>query len=256
MRPVPHRRHHAKIASTAAQCPEQLLFVVGARGDDAPVRENDFGAEQIIEREPEAASQRSITSTERQPGHADRAARARHHREPARIGHRKNIRSARTSRNPCSAIVRAQRYIVHRGQVDHDAAAQRATGPVMTAATYRKREIAVARGSDRRLHVLRRAAVRDRARLRADRLYPDRCRGGVAVVAGPGQATGQRLVQPPESALDQICHALLRLSGQCSQVGAGYDRMPFLIPVVTSVAHASAQTRTASRSTAQVLSSD
>ena len=60
-----------------------------------------------------------------------------------------------TSRNLYGAIVGTQGHTIHRGQVDHDATAQRATGPVVTAATHRKRKIAVARSPDRRLHVLR-----------------------------------------------------------------------------------------------------
>ena len=35
-------------------------------------------------------------------------------RKAARIGHRENVRSAGASRNPCGAIVGAQRHIVHR----------------------------------------------------------------------------------------------------------------------------------------------
>ncbi len=62
---VSHRRHHAKISAATTERPEQLRFAVGRGGDDAPIRENNFRGEQIIERKPETADQRSVSAAQR-----------------------------------------------------------------------------------------------------------------------------------------------------------------------------------------------
>ena len=59
-----HRRHDAEIAAATAQGPEQLGFAGFAGGHEAAVRENDFGCEQIVERQPEAPDARSIAAAQ------------------------------------------------------------------------------------------------------------------------------------------------------------------------------------------------
>jgi hypothetical protein len=88
---VAHGGHDAKISAAAAQCPKQLLVIVMIGGNDASIRENHLCRQQIIEREPEAADQGSVTAAQSESGHADGTNRARHCRDTERICYRKNV---------------------------------------------------------------------------------------------------------------------------------------------------------------------
>jgi hypothetical protein len=57
--------------------------------------------------------------------------------------------------------------------------------------------------------VFGRLAVNDGLRHAADRLWPDRCCGSVAIIARPRDATRQLLAKPVELSFDQIVHFLL-----------------------------------------------
>jgi hypothetical protein len=126
-----HGGHDAKVAAAATQRPEQVLLMVVGRDDDAAVREHDLRGEQIVEGQPEAADQRAVATAQGEARHADAADRARHRREAERIGHCEHVRGARTARNSRRAAVGVDDHVVHAAQVEHDAVAQRATGPVV-----------------------------------------------------------------------------------------------------------------------------
>jgi hypothetical protein len=203
---VAHGGHHAKVSTAATERPKQLLFIVVGRDDDSAIRENDLCGEEIVERKSEAADQCSVTAAQGESRHANGATRARNRREAERIGHRENVRGARTSRNSGGVTVGADGHIFHRAQVDDDSVAQRTTGPVVAAAPHRQRETTVARGPNRRLDVFRRPAVDDGARHAADRLWPDRRCGGVAVIARSRDTARQVRPEPSERSFDQISH--------------------------------------------------
>ena len=73
MQTVAHGGHDAEVSAAAAQCPEQLLFIVVIGDDDAPISEHDLRGEQIVERQAEAADQRPVAAAQGEPGHADGA---------------------------------------------------------------------------------------------------------------------------------------------------------------------------------------
>jgi hypothetical protein len=127
----------------------------------------------------------SITANCHVPGHADGAARARHGRDVKRIRHCRHVGSARASRNYCATAIGIDGHPVHPAEIDDDAGAQRASGPVVPAAPHRQGETAIACRSNGQLHVFGRPAVNDGTRHAAYRLRPDRGRGVIAVFTRP-----------------------------------------------------------------------
>jgi hypothetical protein len=110
-------------------------------------------------------------------------ARARYRRNPQRICHGSYVQGAGASRNSRATVTGADGHAVHAAQVDNESGAQGATGPVVASAAHRQWKIAIAGGSNRRLDIFGGPAVGNSARHAADGLCPDRCRGGVAVIA-------------------------------------------------------------------------
>jgi len=80
VQPVVHRSDDAEVSTAATQRPKQLLFAVGLGDNEAPIRENDLGGDEIVERKSEAADQRSVTAAQGESRHADATVRARYGR--------------------------------------------------------------------------------------------------------------------------------------------------------------------------------
>jgi hypothetical protein len=72
--------------------------------------------------------------------------------------------SARASRNNCATVIGIDGRPVHVAEVDDDADAQRAAGPVVPAALHRQRQTAIACDRDGQLDVFGRQAVNDGTR--------------------------------------------------------------------------------------------
>jgi hypothetical protein len=162
-----HRCDDAEVAA-AAQCPEQLRFVLVVGDEDASVREDDLCGLEIVEREPEPADQGAVAAAKRESGHSDGCDGACHRGEAERIRRADNVRGVGPSRN-CRRLVGRDRHISHSAQIDGEAVAQGPTGPIVASAAHRERKIAVARGANGRQHVVDRPAVGDRARQAPDR---------------------------------------------------------------------------------------
>ena len=131
-----HRGHHAKVSAPAAQRPKQLGIVSVIGKDDASIGEDHLGFDEIVEREPETANQRPITAAKRQSGHADGAGRAGHGGKAKRMSDCENVRGAGAPRYSRGAIG-ADSHASHSAQVDDDAVAQGAAGPIVASATHR-----------------------------------------------------------------------------------------------------------------------
>lgn len=183
MQTVVHRSDDAEVSAAATQRPKQLLFAVGLGDNETPIRENDLGGDEIVERKPEAADQRSVTAAQGESRHADATVRACYRRNAQRIRHGGHVRGAGASRNSRAMVIGADGHAVHAAQIDNESGAQGATGPVVASAAHRQWKIAIACGSKRRLNIFGGPAVGDSARHAADGLRPDRCCGGVAVIA-------------------------------------------------------------------------
>jgi hypothetical protein len=97
-------------------------------------------------------------------------------------------------------------HSIHAAEIDDDAGAQRASGPIVPAAPHRQRQTAIACGSNGQLDVVGRPAVDDGARHRAHRLRPDRGSGGVAILTRQRDTAGQLRFKPAERSFDLIRH--------------------------------------------------
>ena len=206
MQTVAHGGHDAEVSTAAMQRPEQLLFSVVFGGNDAAVRENHVCGNYVVERQAKAADQRTIAAAQCESGHPDGADRAGHRHEAKWIGHRDNVRGAGAARDSRGATVGADDHFVHAAQVDDEPVAQGATGPVVATAAHRQREITVARGSNRRLHVLRCPAVDDGAGHAADWLCPERRCGDISIVTRLRNAARELSVEPAERPFNQTGH--------------------------------------------------
>jgi hypothetical protein len=173
-----HGGHDAEVAAAAAQCPEQLRIIVAAGDNDASISEHDLSGQQIVECQAEAADQWPVAAAQREPGHADGAACAGRGRYVKRIRHCSHVGSARASRNYCATVIGIDGHPVHAAEIDDDAGAQRAAGPVVAAAPRQQRKTAIACRLNGQLDVLGRPTVDDGARHGSHRLRPDRSRNG------------------------------------------------------------------------------
>jgi hypothetical protein len=66
-----HRGDHAEVAATAAQRPEQLWLVIRVGRDDSSIRQDNLGAEQVVQCKAEPPVERTVAAAECQAGHAD-----------------------------------------------------------------------------------------------------------------------------------------------------------------------------------------
>ena len=107
------------------------------RADDAAVRENDLGGEQIVEGKAEPADQGPIAGAKGEPRHADAAACAGHGREAMRVDRVDCIECARATADPGRAIFKIGVHTAHAGEVNDETAAQRAARPIVPAAAHR-----------------------------------------------------------------------------------------------------------------------
>jgi hypothetical protein len=180
-----HRSDDAKIATAAAQGKEQLLLTVSRSRDDAAICEDDFGRDEIIESEAESANQRPVASTQSETRHADATAGSGHGREAEWIRGDRNVGSASASGDKRSAMIGVNVHAPHSTEIDNDALAQSAPGPVMAPATNREREVARAGGANGGLNIRRYVAMGNGERYTTDRLCPDRGRSVIASIARP-----------------------------------------------------------------------
>jgi len=74
MQPDAQGGHDAEIAATAVQRPEEVGLRVGTGCHAPPVRQHDFGAEQVVRHQAAGTAEGPVTAPQGQAGHADRAA--------------------------------------------------------------------------------------------------------------------------------------------------------------------------------------
>ena len=101
-----------------------------------------------VEREAEAADQRTITTAQGEAGHANGADRAGHSNQAERFRHAENVRDPRASGNLRRLVIKIGDHAVHSAQINHDAVAKGTTSPVVPPATYRQRKARGTGGCD------------------------------------------------------------------------------------------------------------
>jgi hypothetical protein len=141
------RGRDAEVAAAAAQRPEEVGVLVGARGDDRAVGRDDLGPEQAVGREAMLAREPPHTAAERVAGDADGRRRAGEGREAARRGRSDDgapLRARADARDPPIRVDEDRR---HRRRVHDDPAIERHERPVARGLNG-KREVVLAGDED------------------------------------------------------------------------------------------------------------
>jgi hypothetical protein len=185
------RGHDAEVAAAAAQRPEQVGLRVGTGCHAPPVRQHDFGAEQVVRSEAAGAAERAVAAAQGQAGHADGAAVAHCRDQVVGAGGGGHVLGPGAARDGGHKRLRVHRHTTHTGEVgDEPTAAQGPPRPVMPAAPHRQRQAVAPRGTQRRLHVLRLFAERDHCRAAAHGAVPHAAALVIELVPGQRHAAG------------------------------------------------------------------
>ena len=142
MNVVLERRRNPEVAAAAANCPEQIRVLVGARVCDAGVRHHDLGRPEVIERQTVLRHQPTQTATERQPGDARAPDDTAGRRQTVDLRFAIELGPEDTTLCARHAGARVDVDSLHRRQVDHQPAVDGGmTCDVVPAATDRDLEI-------------------------------------------------------------------------------------------------------------------
>ena len=79
------RRHHAEVAASAADRPEQVALAVGARRNEAAVGKHHVGSYQIVNRRPQWPCKVADAAAQCQAAHASRRNKATRRRKAKRV---------------------------------------------------------------------------------------------------------------------------------------------------------------------------
>jgi hypothetical protein len=201
-----HRRDDTEVPAAATQRPEQVRFHFVAREHDAAIGEHHLRGEQVVERQAEAGNQGTVPAAGASIPQHPRSRLSLPQVQPQRIRQRDHVGCTSAARNLRASMIGGDYDAAHAGEVDHNAVAERATGPIVATAAHGQRHVELARGEHRGLHILARLTVHDRAWAAADWLGPDRGSRRVAFVTWSRDAAGQSCVQVLKDVLEGIRH--------------------------------------------------
>ncbi len=201
--PEPERGDDPEVAAAAAQRPEEVGVLVGARRHLTAVREHDLGVEQVVDAEavlarevPEPAAEREAADT----GGGDDAAR---HGEPVLVGRAIDLAQRAAAADAHGPRLRVDLDRVQRRQVDDDSVVARAEArAVVPAAAYGDQQIPLACEGDDLRDVGSVGAARDQRGVAVDHRVVDGSRVVVVAVARldqPAAEAGQLLTGVDES---------------------------------------------------------
>ena len=182
--------HQAQIAAAAAQAPEQVGVVGGARRQQAAVGGDDVGRQEIVDDETALAHQPAETAPEREAGNPRRRDLTPGRGQAERLRLVIEIAPRHAGLRRHRAPLPIDPDALHRRQVDHEpAVADGVAGDVVTAAAHGDQQLVGPREIDGGEHVGRTGAPRDQGGLAVDRAVPDTAGGVVAGVTGLQQRT-------------------------------------------------------------------
>ena len=110
--------------------PEQVGVVVGVDGEDLAVGRDDFGADQVVDRQPVAAHEVPDAAAGRDPAEADRGRIAEADDEPVRSDRRGHLACGKAGPGPDAAGADVEVDLLELAQVDDDAAVRRAVAGI------------------------------------------------------------------------------------------------------------------------------
>jgi hypothetical protein len=182
------RRDDAEVAATAADRPEEVGVLVGARADALAVREDHLRLEQVVDREPELPGQVAKSAAEREAADAGGGDDAARRREAVLAGGLVDLGPRAAAADADGAGRGIDLDVLHRRQVDHDAIVD---GPqpsaVVAAAPDGQRQVVAAGEGDDLGDVAGTGTARDQRRAPVDHRVVDLARLVVVGVVGADQ---------------------------------------------------------------------
>ena len=196
VQPVLERGDDAEVAGAAADGPEEVGVLGGARVDELAVGEHDVDAQQVVDRHPEAAAEPAEAAAEREAGDTGIADRAAGRREAERLRLAVELSPAQARFRARGAGDGVDPEALHLGEIDDDpVVARRLARDVVGAAAHGNRQPLVARERDGGHDVHRAAAARDHRRALVDHRVPDAARLVVGGIAGNDHAATKVLAK-------------------------------------------------------------
>ena len=171
------RGDDAEVAAAAADRPEQVGVLLGARTRLCSVGEHDVGLEQIVDRQAVAPRQVADPAAERQPADAGGRDEATWRREAVRVRGLVDLTPGAATADSDGARLGVHLDRPQQGQVrDDSVVANPEARAVVPAAAHRQRKLMRPREADRTRHVLRVCAARDQRRAPIDHRVVDLAR--------------------------------------------------------------------------------
>jgi hypothetical protein len=174
------RRHDAEVAATAAQRPQQIWILAGARRDEAAVRTDHVGCDQTVARQAEAASKAAEAAAEGKA--ADTRLRDSAHRSCQAECLRRAIELTENDTGLYERGARLWVYtnVVHRREIDEQSTlAGRMTRKAVPSSAHCDQQLMVASESDSTDHIVGIRAARDQCGLAIEGPVPHLARGFV-----------------------------------------------------------------------------
>jgi hypothetical protein len=142
MRVKLERRHDTEVPAAATQCPEQIGILRLVGRDDASVRQDDVGGQQVVDRQPVFAGEVTDAAAERQAADAGRRDEPARHRQPEGVRGMVDIAPWRAAFDAHGAFSGIDVDTSHLREVDDQAiVAGTEPCPVVSAAANRGQQI-------------------------------------------------------------------------------------------------------------------
>ncbi len=188
--------HHAEIAATAAQGPEEIGMVVRVDGEELAIGGDDFGGDDVVAAQTEGAHEVAESAAHGEPADAGGGD------DPAGGGET-GVMTGGIELGPGDAALDdggvalgIDGDLLHSGKVDHHAAvADRAAGDTVPAAADSEGELVRAGECDGGGDVMGVAALDDEGGIAVDHRVPDPAFGVVFGIGGGDDGAGQLAAQ-------------------------------------------------------------
>ena len=209
------RRDDAEIATPAAQRPEEVGVLLGARRQQLAFGADDLEREDVVAGQAMLSHQPADAAPEGQAGDAGPGDDTRGHRQAMQVRFAIDIAERRPALDPRRTPARVDENAPHPGQIDHDSVvAQRTPGDVVAAAPDGNQQVVRAREPDRMDDIGGSTAPDDHAWTLLDAGIPDPPRAIIVGVrwqdhpAGDADAARELL---DESAVDRSAASVLEV---------------------------------------------
>ena len=195
-------RHHAEVAASALERPEQIRMLARRHLEDLAGCGDDLEGLEVVARQAVLARQPPDAAAERESGDAGLGHDAGRDGEPVRSGGGVDVAQQAAALDMHESVLHVDLDAAHAGEVERDPArAQRLPRDSVTPSAHREQGAVLPCGVDDRDHVVGIGAARDQHRALVDHGVPDRPRRVVAGAAGADQLSIERPLELVEQGI-------------------------------------------------------